>query len=488
MSTIGYTYPMKAVGCLGVFLLLFTLRAHAQENKWTIHEWGTFTSLQNEAGDAIGSINTDDEPVPDFVHRLSYGLILGPTEIPASFSKGAPVCHPDVTMRLETPVIYFHPPTGQTGVQRINVDVKFRGGWLTEFFPDARASTAGFVQTNFGSLVAFTQMGLLGHISSATESELEWNNLSVGGDWSGPSSRDHVWTSPRDVRAASVQTADSESERFLFYRGIAHIDAPLRVSRDANTGELLFRSQLEKLPINQSLQIHSLWLVDIQPGGKLAYRTLSPISLDQHSKRILTHTRPNFDPADYSRDNLQKLETSLRDGLVADGLFTDEAQALLNTWELSYFKSPGLRVFFLVPRAWTDFYLPLQISAPANINRVMVGRIELVTPTQRKDLHDLGGYSTARIEFDAARLQASFRLATVGDNQIYQRLETGRNPLSSTISVPKTYQTYLDLGRFRNALLLDEAAHHPTKGLTNFIAAYRLQAYQPAETLSAKAN
>ena len=48
-------------------------------------------------------------------------------------------------------------------------------------------------------------------------------------------------------------------------------------------------------------------------------------------------------------------------------------------------------------------------------------------------------------------------------------------------AVPKTYQTYLDLGRFRNALILDAAMAHPTEGLTNFIATYRLQAYRPVE-------
>jgi hypothetical protein len=50
---------------------------------------------------------------------------------------------------------------------------------------------------------------------------------------------------------------------------------------------------------------------------------------------------------------------------VANGLFADEAQALLDTWEISYFKSAGLRVFFIVPRAWTDYYLPLKVSVPA---------------------------------------------------------------------------------------------------------------------------
>jgi hypothetical protein len=60
-------------------------------------------------------------------------------------------------------------------------------------------------------------------------------------------------------------------------------------------------------------------------------------------------------------------------------------------------------------------------------------------------------------------------------------LASGGKPLAASISVPKTYQTYLDLGRFRNALILDEAQRRATEGLTNFIATYRLAAYQPLE-------
>jgi len=36
--------------------------------------------------------------------------------------------------------------------------------------------------------------------------------------------------------------------------------------------------------------------------------------------------------------------------------------------------------------------------------------------------------------------------------------------------VPPSYKAYLGLGRFRNALILEEAGRNPTEGLTNFIA------------------
>ena len=42
-----------------------------------VHEWGTFTSLQDELGRAIGGINTDDEPVRQELLELHLQLEEG---------------------------------------------------------------------------------------------------------------------------------------------------------------------------------------------------------------------------------------------------------------------------------------------------------------------------------------------------------------------------------------------------------------------------
>lgn len=473
----------KAVCVLGA-VLLYPLLAGAGE-KWAVHEWGTFTALQDETGRAIGGINTDDEPVPPFVHQLDERLLLRPSDVPPKFNKGAPACHPDVTMRLETPVIYFHPPASEPGIQPVSVVVKFRGGWLTEFYPDAVAEAPGIVNRTNG----------FPHLLSTTTSSLAWNGLQAGGDWPLTNTSAHVWTSPRAVRAASVLATNGESEKFLFYRGIAHIDAPLRITRDAKAGELRFHGQLEDLPAGKPLEIHSLWLVDIHPGGKVAFRPLPPLSVDDNPDTVLPSTPASFAPGDYSPDNLEKLKASLLAALVAEGLYDDEARALLNTWEVSYFKSPGLRVFFTVPREWTDYHLPLEISRPADIRRVMVGRIELVTPEQRLDLQKIASLSPEEIRLGAGLLFTNYmgKLESAvlkGNNQVeinrlvqeMEQLSAGQKPLASIGSIPTSYKRYLDLGRFRNALVLEASKHQPTEGLTNFILTYGLQGYQPVET------
>jgi hypothetical protein len=70
----------------------------------------------------------------------------------------------------------------------------------------------------------------------------------------------------------------------------------------------------------------------------------------------------------------------MRQALVARGLFDDEADAMLATWDESYFRSPGLRVLYLVPREWIDYHLPVTISIPSELTRVLVGRIDLARP------------------------------------------------------------------------------------------------------------
>jgi hypothetical protein len=63
--------------------------------------------------------------------------------------------------------------------------------------------------------------------------------------------------------------------------------------------------------------------------------------------------------------------------LLAGGLYEDEADAMLETWKESYYHMPGLRVFYIVPQQWLRYFLPLQISAPHELKRVLVGRIDI---------------------------------------------------------------------------------------------------------------
>lgn len=59
---------------------------------------------------------------------------------------------------------------------------------------------------------------------------------------------------------------------------------------------------------------------------------------------------------------------------------------MIETWRDSWFE-PGLRLFYIVPRAAIDDVLPLEVTpAPASVARVFVGRIELITPAMADEV------------------------------------------------------------------------------------------------------
>jgi hypothetical protein len=57
----------------------------------------------------------------------------------------------------------------------------------------------------------------------------------------------------------------------------------------------------------------------------------------------------------------------------------------------------------------------------------------------------------------------------------YQKLYDGQKSLlDMKLEMPRDYHAYLSLGRFRNALILDEMDRRPTEALKAFIANYGL--------------
>jgi hypothetical protein len=176
-----------------------------------------------------------------------------------------------------------------------------------------------------------------------------------------------------------------------------------------------------------------------------------------------------FEPADFRAENRTRLEAAMHTALVADGLFADEATALLSTWQKSYFASPGLRVFYLVPRVWTDYYLPLSLSTSADVERVMIGRLELISDEQRALLSRLA---------DTAPSDGSW-VERIPESPARERFLAGRTDCGDLgVKIPADYQMYLDLGRFRNALVAHEERIRPSPSLTKFINTYELHPFR----------
>ena len=457
---------------VGGTLLLAVLNCpvtFAAGDRLTVHEWGTFTSLQDEQGRELAGINIDDEPVPAFVHNLNPVLLSRPVLSSLHWqyrSKGAPRHHPLVTMRLETPVIYFYPPSGQRDPMRIDVSVRFQGGWLTEFYPEAHADADGLKEGGFE----------FGELSASTTSSLAWNDLKIGGSGVGPATSEQVWVAPRKVQAANVTNVGGESERYLFYRGVGGIRAPLRATMDRRSGELAVSANFEQvLGPQQTARIPQLWLIEVKQDGRCAFRQLDGFDVSADAGRQLATTSYRFQPNDFQTGNRDRLESAMHAALIADGLYADEATALLSTWQRSYFASPGLRLFYLVPRVWTDHYLPLSLSREADLDRVMIGRLELIGDEQRALLDRLS---------DTAVSDGSW-VEKIPESPAREQFLAGRSTFGNLgVTIPPDYQMYLSLGRFRNALVAHQERIRPTESLTKFIDTYELHPFRFAKATS----
>jgi hypothetical protein len=155
-----------------------------------------------------------------------------------------------------------------------------------------------------------------------------------------------------------------QREKFLFYRGVGTFDQPLSVKLDE--GSVVAK--------NTSAESIPQFILFENRGGNIGYQIRS--SFD----REIVLDRPALGQTQES------LERDLAAMLVAQGLYEKEALAMIKTWRDSWFEE-GLRAFYIVPRKVTDSILPLTIEPqPSELSRVLVGRIEIITPEMENEI------------------------------------------------------------------------------------------------------
>src|SRR5436305_952842 len=122
-------------------------------------------------------------------------------------------------------------------------------------------------------------------------------------------------------------------------------------------------------------------------GDKMGYRLGGAVQTDA-----------TLDPPELT-STMESLGRDLQDVLTAQGLYPDEASAMLETWRQSWFEE-GSRLIYIVPRHFVDKVLPLSINpAPGQTARVFVGRMELITPASERAIE------TALASKDLATIQ-----------------------------------------------------------------------------------
>jgi hypothetical protein len=325
---------------LGTTALVSAALTQSPASRLVVHEWGTFTSVAGQDGRAV-----------------EWQPLSGPSDLPCFVRVLSPVCIKCVnpasvlpairaTVRMETPVLYFYAPDEVTA----RVQVRFPQGWITEWYPHAVVpvpTTLNAISESMGA-IDWAQIVVKPHANPAFPSE------------PGPS---HYYAA-RETDAAPVVVGE-QTEKFLFYRGLASFPVPIRATVEADGHIAVTKGGRHDLG--------RLFLFESR-GGRIGYRMV-----DAAADRVLI-APPTLN------SSVQALREDLERTLVETGLFPREAAAMVETWRDSWFEA-GVRLFYIVPRAAVDEILPLTIDPkPASVARAFVGRLEVITPAVEADV------------------------------------------------------------------------------------------------------
>jgi hypothetical protein len=317
---------MKALALIPLILLAAILPA---DNTLIVHEWGTFTSVAGEDGAALEwrPLAAEDD-LPSFV----YG--------PGDLADGAGVRHDphlkadlSALVRMETPVIYFY----AKNPLEVSVRVAFPQGKVTEWYPRVR--------------------------SVSDRDGIDWGHITVLPDtpvsFLTETKPSHYYAA-RETDAATVRVCSysgTQHEKFLFYRGVGSFKLPVRATLDGNRVHVT--GARERVIVFENR------------GGRIGW-TVSDGDC----------ARPELN------GDLHALLAELEKMLTEHGLYPKETRAMVATWRDSWFEE-GLRVFYVLPRPITDKVLPLTLDPkPAELVRVLVGRVELITPEMEQAMRD----------------------------------------------------------------------------------------------------
>jgi len=308
-----------------------------------VHEWGTFTSIADRSGKAVkwspGGGPTD---LPRFVEHFRT----------ADFKGGL-----RGTVRMETPVIYFYSPSETT----VSVKVSFSRGVITEWYP-----RASHIEPDPGDVLSDTAL-----FDGPRDGSIAWNSVMVSPELPAKlpqdGSENHYYAARKTGAApVTVRTRKGvQQEKFLFYRGVSVFDVPV-AAQSMVDGKVLVRNLgTEEIP--------EIILFE-RRGEKLGYRTGGALQGEAE-----------LEPPELT-STVESMSGDLEGVLIGRGLYPDEARAMIETWKKSWFEE-GSRLLYIVPPRVVNAVLPLSIHpAPAQVDRVFVGRLELITSATEQEV------------------------------------------------------------------------------------------------------
>lgn len=364
----------------------------------TVHEWGTFTSFSGSDGVQLEFRPLVDNDLPPFVlDRARQSGAPNPLSNPLSKSGIS------VLQRMETPVLYFYTDREQ----QVSVRVGFPQGLLTEFYPPVQEMHPKFEWLKPEPVAnSLLDWGTLWVIPT-DRFQADVDNPELAGRIHDslvqsllPPAKGNHYGYARETDSALVYVSRKNEdknrplapsgdyfEKFLFYRGVGNFKLPLTLTAHGDG-----RFQLHNAGQDP---IRSLFLVTVE-GDQIRFSSYEQIEAGQ--QRLLNQpTEPT---------SLESLSEAVIKAIVAERLYEKEAGAMVKTWQESWFGEDGTRLFYMVPTRVTDQLLPLEVEPrPDELVRVLVGRLEIMTPEDEARVTEAVRQSAAR-RAAAARRQA----------------------------------------------------------------------------------
>lgn len=332
---------------------------------YTAHEWGTFTSVSASNGELMDGLYLEEESLPAFVHEFSLSDFRTLKMRAGQSSRGEIA---GVNIKMETPVIYFYSKEGL----KVKVDVGFDGGIINQWYPQARNKKRRrqlILGKDFTlNMNTFKDLDFRKNYRDDISWDVEVLPRDTFETYSSPQNLESpTWVAPRFTDANLLQVG-KERERFIFYRGLAHFQQPLKITAQSNEKITLRNAGNEDIPFALVYEYKRGKGAQVWWSGSVKSGTQIPVAKGDLAVSKLIN-------GDFCQ------------ALVDAGLYEKEAVAMLETWRHSYFEQEGLRVFWIVPRKFTDKVLPIKFSpAPKNLERVLVGRTEVLTPQFEREL------------------------------------------------------------------------------------------------------
>jgi hypothetical protein len=341
-----------------------------KEDRLIVHEWGTFTTVSGANGTAY-----------------YWNPLIGPSELP-DFVYGAPYIRQgfcpkceSTLARMETPILYFY--SGRE--MKVSVNVGFPAGKITEWYPQARSTGPGI---NWGGIT----------VLPGAQVDLPLDRR-----------KSHYYPA-RETDADPIRVehgTKNEHEKFLFYRGIGNFLPPLRVKLAGD--QLILR--------NSGADVIAGVIIFENRDGRMGWEILNKL------RGEATLTRPALGRS------VDSLNCELEEILAAQGLFEREARAMVKTWQDSWFEE-GLRVFYVIPRRAIDAILPITITPlPDELERVFVGRSEIITPEIEREIQDAAKqFCDGSVEKRAAAIKTVRRYGRFAEPILREMMTRENNP------------------------------------------------------------